>query len=79
MSNKTPFEIRLELIAMAKEMLEQDYNTQREAILYRWYQECEAARANNQDVPNTPDLPLFPSSKQILEKANELNEFVSKG
>ena len=79
MSNKTPFEIRLELIAMAKEMLEQDYSTQREAILYRWYQECEVARANNQVVPDTPDLPLFPSSKQILEKANELNEFVSKG
>lgn len=79
MSNKTPFEIRLELIAIAKDMLEQDYNVQREAILHRWHQECEVARDKNQDVPETPELPLFPSTKQILEKANELNEFVSKG
>jgi hypothetical protein len=79
MSNKTPFEVRLELIAIAKDMLERDYNSELEIVTYKWYQECEAARSNNQSVPDMPDLPSFPSSKQILEKASELNEFVSKG
>ena len=32
MSNMTPFEIRLELLKMAKEMLEQDYYGKRELI-----------------------------------------------
>jgi len=79
MSNKTPFEIRLDLIAIAKDMLEQEYNNLREVVLYKWYQECESARANNQSVPMIPDHHSFPSTQQILEKANELNEFVSKG
>jgi hypothetical protein len=79
MSNKTPFEIRLELIAIAKDMLERDHNTMVEAITHKWYQECDTARTNNQPVPDMPDFPLFPSSKKILEKANELNEFVSNG
>jgi len=32
MSNMTPFEIRLELLKMAKDMLEEDYRSKREQI-----------------------------------------------
>ena len=36
MSNMTPFEIRLELLKMAKDMLVEDYFGKREAISNEW-------------------------------------------
>ena len=36
MSNMTPFEIRLELLKMAKEMLTEDYYGKREQVSNDW-------------------------------------------
>jgi hypothetical protein len=78
MSNKTPFEIRLELLNMAKEMLTNDYLGKREQISNNWYQKVETARNTpGEVVPDHPEYPEFPNESEIIKKAQILNDFVS--
>jgi hypothetical protein len=73
----TPFEIRLELLKMAKEMLEQDYHAQREKIISEWQIKVEASKINGGTIPEHPSFPPFPSENEIITKAQALNTFVS--
>lgn len=77
MSNMTPFEIRLELLKMAKDMLSEDYYGKRESIASDWSMKVEAAKLNGQAVPDHPGFPTYPSENDIIAKAKSLNEFVS--
>ncbi len=78
MSNMTPFEIRLELLKMAKEMLEQDYYGQREKVSNEYASKCDFAKMNGQPIPEHPGFPAFPSEEQVIVKATTLNNFVSQ-
>ena len=78
MSNMTPFEIRLELLKMAKDMLSDDYYGKRESISNQYASQCEYAKLNGQPVPDHPGFPPFPSEQEIIIKANALNGFVSQ-
>ena len=78
MSNMTPFEIRLELLKMAKEMLEQDYYGQREKVSNEYASRCDYAKLNGQSIPEHPGFPAFPSETEVIKKATELNSFVSQ-
>lgn len=78
MSNMTPFEIRLELLKMAKEMLEQDYYGQREKVSNEYASKCDFAKLNGQAIPEHPGFPAFPSETEVIKKATELNSFVSQ-
>jgi hypothetical protein len=78
MSNMTPFEIRLELLKMAKDMLSDDYYGKRESISNQYASQCEYAKLNGQPVPDHPGFPPFPSESEIIVKANALNGFVSQ-
>ena len=75
----TPFEIRLDLLKMAKDMLEQEYQTQREKIVTEWQikVEVEASKINGNAIPEHPALPPYPSETEIITKAQALNVFVS--
>lgn len=75
----TPFEIRLELIKIAKEMLEQDYFAKREVIHTNWEHELEISRRMLADAPTHPHYPPYPSEDEIIAKAQSLNSFVSQG
>jgi len=77
MSNMTPFEIRLDLLKMAKEMLEQDYYAHRERISNEWSTKVEIAKINGGEMPSHPGFPSFPSETEIIAKAQVLNGFVS--
>ena len=77
MSNMTPFEIRLELLKMAKDMLTDDYYGKREIISNQYASQCEYAKLNGQPVPDHPGFPPFPNESEIVTKANALNGFVS--
>ncbi len=77
MSNMTPFEIRLELLKMAKEMLEEDYRSKREQISNDWSVKVEVAKLNGGSIPDHRGFPTYPSEKEIIIKAQELNGFVS--
>ncbi len=78
MSNMTPFEIRLELLKMAKEMLEQDYYGNREKVSNEYAAKCDHAKIHGQPIPDHPGYPAFPSEAEVIKKATELNGFVSQ-
>jgi proteasome lid subunit RPN8/RPN11 len=77
MSNMTPFEIRLELLKMAKEMLTEDYYGKREQVSNDWQVKVESAKINGGTVPEHPGFPAYPSESDIIAKAAALNGFVS--
>ena len=72
----TPFEIRLELLKMSKDLLEHDYFAQKELIMTEWQSRAGAAMANSAELPAKPELPLMPSEEAIIEKATKLKAFV---
>ena len=76
--SKTPFEIRLELLKMAREMLEQDYYAKREQISSDWNSMVNVAMSNNTKPPEHPEFPSYPSEMDIIAKATVLNSFISK-
>jgi hypothetical protein len=77
MSNLSPFEIRLELLKMAKDMLSEDFASKRESISNEWATQVEVAKLNGGTVPNHPGFPPYPSEQDVVKKAQELNGFVS--
>ena len=77
MSNMTPFEIRLELLKMARDMLYDEYHAQTNRIQESWHMQCETARNKGETPPEHPGLPTIPSEQDIISKAATLNGFVS--
>ena len=77
MSNLTPFEIRLELLKMAKELLLEDYVSHKERLINEWQVKVESAKLNGQTIPDHPAFPTYPSETDIIAKAQALNGFVS--
>jgi len=78
MSNMTPFEIRLELLKMAKDMLAEDHFGRREQISSDWTVKVENARHAGQTPPDHPGFPTYPTESDIINKAQVLNGFVSQ-
>lgn len=77
MANLTPFEIRLELLKMAKDMLNDDYFGKREVVSNEWHAKLEIAKINGGELPVHPGFPTYPSEQDIIAKATALNGFVS--
>lgn len=76
--------VRLELLKMAKEMLEQDWHAHRDMIRAQWEQEvnlvqirANAADALVESIPTSPTLRPFPTEAEIISKARTLNDFIS--
>lgn len=78
MSNMTPFEIRLELLKMAKDMLTEDYYGKREQVSQDWQVKVENARHAGAQPPDHPGFPAYPTEADIINKAQTLNGFVSQ-
>ena len=79
------YEIRLELLKMSKEMLEQDWHAHRDMIRAQWEQEVNLvqirAHAVDQPVESVPTQPTFrpfPTEEEIIKKAKVLNEFIAQ-
>ena len=73
----TPFEIRLELLKMAKDMLTEDYYGKREVISNDWQVKIENARHAGVVPPDHPGFPAYPTDAEVIAKAATLNGFVS--
>lgn len=73
----TPFEIRLELLKMAKDMLTEDFHTKREQLANDWNVKVENARHAGTTPPDNPALPPYPTEAEVIAKATTLNGFVS--
>ena len=54
MSSMTPFEIRLELLKMAKDMLVEDYYGSREKISNEWALKADIAKIHGNPIPEHP-------------------------
>lgn len=78
MSNMTPFEIRLELLKMARDLLTDEFYSKKEQITSDWSTKVEVAKLNGGAIPNHPDMPPFPTEAEIIGKASTLNSFVSQ-
>ena len=78
MSNMTPFEIRLELLKMAKDMLAEEYYGKKEQVTQDWQVKVENARHAGAAPPDHPALPNYPTEADIVAKATALNSFVSQ-
>jgi hypothetical protein len=74
----TPFEIRLELLKMSKDMLEHEYHSKRDQLQQDWQIKVESARKFGGPSPEYPIHPTYPSEYDIISKANMLNGFVSQ-
>jgi len=77
MSNLTPFEIRLELLKMAKELLMEEYYSNKDRLTNEWQVKVESAKLNGQVIPEHPAFPTYPTENDIINKAQSLNGFVS--
>ena len=76
--------IRLDLLKMAKEMLEQDWHAQRDAVMSDYnnkvsfaHAQAQAAGFQNTTLPPTPTFKTFPTEEEIIKKAKVLNEFIN--
>jgi len=79
------YEIRLELLKMAKEMLEQDWHATRAMAQTQWEQEVNLAQIKAQardslidKIPTAPTFKPFPTEEEIIAKAKALNEFIAQ-
>ena len=72
------FHLRLDLLKMAKEMLENDYFGEREKISSDWAIKVQTAEKLGQTPPEHPGFPDYPASSAIIAKAKELNKFISE-
>jgi len=73
--SKTPYEIRLELLKLAKDSLWEPIYQTRDAKLQEYH--SKLTEANRGTLP-FPTLPDFPSSTEIVVKAEELKKFVDQ-
>lgn len=73
----TPFEIRLELLKMAKDMLVDEYHSKKDTTSQDWQIKVENSRHAGAQPPDHPPLPAYPSEADIINKAQTLNGFVS--
>lgn len=78
MSNMSAFEIRLELLKMARDLLVQDYQARKHALEAQWSTQVEASKIAGTTSPDYPQLPQFPNEEDITKKAEALNNFVSQ-
>lgn len=67
MSTKNPYEIRLDILNMARELVMEEMYIKRDYVMELW-------QANNRS--GNLDWPEFPSNEKILDKAQELYQFV---
>ena len=73
--SKTPYEIRLELLILAKEILQQPIFQKRESLSDEYHSKLTDA---NRETAIYPTMPDFPSSTDIVAKAEELKKFVDQ-
>ena len=80
----TPFEIRLELVKLAKDMLSEEFQSKRSLVEQDWCNQVAVAmnkQAANPEtpLPETPKFPTYFTENDIVERASVLNEFISSG
>lgn len=76
MSNKNPFELRTDILAMAKDYMDQQYQINKE-FAQRAFDEAVTAQKVSADAWKSY-VPQMYSIEDLMKKAQELYGFVSK-
>lgn len=76
--NKTPYEIRLEVLKMAQDAELQKYYDQKERVMEVWRTEVASANLRNAAPPAVPELPEFPTQESVVSKAQFLGEYINR-
>jgi len=76
MTQKNPFELRFDTLAMAKEMLDRQYDTAQTQM----FEMLEQAKVQQKDLQEVFDkyTPKMYQPTEIMAKAEELYKFVTK-
>lgn len=75
MSNKNPFEIRLELLNLAQSIVNERVWAERNRLEHDW-NELKSRTSDSQPCVPFPEMPTA-SEEEIVELAKTLNDFVS--
>ena len=73
--SKTPYEIRLELLTLAKEILQAPIYEKRSQLVNEYHSKLTDA---NRDSLPFPTLPDFPSTTAIVFEAEALKKFIDQ-
>ena len=73
--SKTPYEVRLELLNLAKEILQTPIYHTRDALVQEYNSKLTH---ENRETLEFPTLPDFPDTAAIIAKAEELKSFVDQ-
>lgn len=76
MANKNPFEIRLEVLNMAKDIELEHYHMNRERIMQQWQVNVDTARMKGEAPPPMPEMPAFPTEETLVKRAQFLSEYI---
>lgn len=71
-----PYEVRLETLRMAKDIVQENYYANRERLMQNWNVQVETARATGSTPPTCPPIPDFPTEQAIVQKAQFLSEYI---
>ena len=71
------FGIRLEILKMAKDIVDHDYFTMRDVDQQTWNAKADIAKTRSGELPAFTFTP-YPSVDAIIAKAKELNRFISE-
>lgn len=76
MTNKTPFELRYDLLSLAKDILLENMYAERTKLENDWNAKREMPR-RSAELP--PEFPVMPSinEDEVIRLAKKMNEFVS--
>jgi hypothetical protein len=72
--NKNGYEIRTDILAMAKDMVQQDFQVK----FAGWEMTAERDQKTGQIVSKV-NMPEFPGLEKVLETAGKMYEFVNAG
>lgn len=73
----TPFELRLQMLQMAKDYLDQQYQITHNAMMNSWNVSVDFAQQMKSEIPQMPDIPKMYGIEEITKMAETFNDFVS--
>ncbi len=73
----TPYEIRLELVKLARDMLTDAYHSEKNFIEFEYNTRVQEAMNQDKPYPAAPSFPKYPTEEEVIRKARVLNDFIS--
>lgn len=74
---KSPFELRMDMITTAKEILERQFEINYDIAKTTYEIARESAKALKDVLPAAPEFPKYPTFEEITALAQKMNVFVS--